>query len=262
MKKDNKGILCYTVPIRMCTIAATRLEHSWFLLKTRDPVPWMRLDDEMKLFDSPADTHKKLLIQNPDPREDGYYGGINDTGVAFVATFLPVAENQISYIRRPYVRLILDAPSAKDAITIIQSFNPRIGGNFFVADSDECYEVESAPQEIFVQSVQKPTAKTNHFLHLPYINLQMKNPWFANWTTKRLERAQTLIESARTPSDLENLLKDRKNADTTSAICMLESDSKENPPTSSAFIFDTNDANAFYCQGNPLEKPFLQYSFT
>lgn len=31
----------------MCTIAAKKLNESWFLLKTKDPVPWMRWDDEI-----------------------------------------------------------------------------------------------------------------------------------------------------------------------------------------------------------------------
>jgi len=246
----------------MCTIAAKQLNASWHLLKTRDPVPWMRLDDEIQLFHSSADTYKKLLIQNPNPKEDGYYGGMNERGVAFVATFLPVAENQISYIRRPYVRIILDATTAKEAVNIISSFNPKIGGNFFVADPDECYEIESAPEKIFVQTIQKPIAKTNHFLHLPYINLQMTNPWFANWTKNRLERAQFLIEKAKTVDDLFTLLQDRKNSDTATSICMLESDSRENPPTSSAFIFDTMKKIVYYCQGNPLNNPFRQYTFS
>jgi predicted choloylglycine hydrolase len=243
----------------MCTLAAKKLGSSWFLIKTRDPVPWMRWDDEIKIFDSPADKFKKLIIQNPNPNEDGYYGGINENGVAFVATYLPVAENQVSYIRRPYVRLILDAGSAKEAVKKVKSFNPKIGGNFLVADEDECYEIESAPQRIFIKKINKVTAKTNHFLHLPFENLQMKNPWFANWTKRRLERAQILIEKAKSLKDLENILKDRKNSETASAICMLQEDSKENPPTSSAFIFDSGKKIAYYCQGNPLGKPFKEY---
>mgnify|MGYP001559248853 CR=1 FL=1 len=246
----------------MCTIAAKQLYSSWFLIKTRDPVPWMRLDDEIKLFDSSADKFKKLIIQNPNPKEDGYYGGINEKGVAFVATFLPVAENQVSYIRRPYVRLILEAASAKEAVKIIKSFNPRIGGNFFVADKDEAYEIESAPTKIFVKRVDKPTAKTNHFLHLPFENLQMKNPWFANWTKNRLKRAQVLIGKATSVEDLEGILKDRENSDTTSAVCMIQDDSAEHPPTYSAFVFDTDNKVAYYCQGNPLEKPFKKYGFS
>jgi hypothetical protein len=97
----------------MCTTAAKKIDNSWWLIKTRDPVSWMSWDDEIKLFNTPADKFKKLIIQNPNPHEDGYYGGINDQGVAFVSTFVRVAENQISYIRRPYVRLILDATTAK-----------------------------------------------------------------------------------------------------------------------------------------------------
>lgn len=39
----------------MCTTVAKKLDNSWFLLKTRDPVPWMRWDDEIKPFDSKID---------------------------------------------------------------------------------------------------------------------------------------------------------------------------------------------------------------
>ncbi len=245
----------------MCTLAATKIDDAWFLIKTRDPVPWMRFDDEIKLFNSKADKFRKLIVQNPDQREDGYYGGINEKGVVFVATFLPVAENQISYIRRPYVRLILDTATAQDGIEIIKSFNPKIGGNFFIADVNDCFEVEASPDEYFIQRVDQPTAKTNHYLHLPYINLQMSNPWFAKWTENRLIRAQKLIESAASIEDLESILKDRENSDTSTAICMLDSDQGGNPPTYSAMIFNTGEKMAYYCQGNPLQNKFNKYYF-
>ncbi|MCK9212629.1 MAG: C45 family peptidase [Ignavibacteriaceae bacterium] len=243
----------------MCTLAAKKINGSWFLIKTRDPVPWMRIDDEIKLFDSKQDIYKKLLIQNPNSKEDGYYGGINEKGVAFTATFVPVADNQVSYIRRPYVRLILDASSAKEAIKIIESFNPKIGGNFFVADKDECYEIEGAPNEYFITKVEKPRAKTNHFLHLQYQNLQMGIPWYKKWTTNRLERAQKLIDKAENLEDLENILKDRKNSELTTAICMVKGESDYNPPTASAFVFDTGNIRTYYCQGNPLDTPFKKF---
>ena len=70
----------------MCTTAAKKIDSSWFLIKTRDPVSWMRWDDEIKLFDSKTDRFKKYIIQNPNPLEDGYYGGINEKGVAFIFT--------------------------------------------------------------------------------------------------------------------------------------------------------------------------------
>ena len=245
----------------MCTLAAKKLDGSWHLIKTRDPVPWMRLNDEIKLFKTKSDKYKKLIIQNPDPKEDGYYGGINEKGIAIVATFLPIAENQVSFIRRPYIRLILEASTANEAVEIIKSFNPRIGGNFFVADEKECYEIEGAPKEYSIRKIDEPTAKTNHFLHLPYENLQMKDPWFANWTQDRLKRAQILIKKASNLEDLKNILKDRENSEKSTAICMLESDSGDNPPTYSAFIFDTGNKVTYYCQGNPTEKPFKKYSF-
>ena len=72
----------------MCTTVAKRVTDSWILAKTRDPVEWMRWEDEIRLFDTKADKYKKLLIHNPDMRQDGYYGGMNEKGVAFVATFL------------------------------------------------------------------------------------------------------------------------------------------------------------------------------
>ncbi|NMB56368.1 hypothetical protein GYA19_00310 [Candidatus Beckwithbacteria bacterium] len=243
-------------------MATTKIDNSWFLLKTRDPVPWMRIDDEIKLFDSDIDKAKKLIIQNPDPKQDGYYGGINEYGVAFVATFLPVAENQISYIRRPYVRLILDAQNARQALKLIKSFNPKIGGNFFIADKNDCFEIEGAPSEYFVKKINKPLAKTNHFLHLPYQNLQINIDGYRNWTETRLKTAQALIDKAKNIYDLENILKDRTNAKDKAAICMLKGDWDYNPPTASAFIFDTKNTLVYYCQGNPLEKKFKKYSFS
>jgi predicted choloylglycine hydrolase len=245
----------------MCTLATKRIDNKWFLIKTRDPVPWMRIDDEIKLFDTEADKYKKLIIQNPNPKEDGYYGGVNEKGVAFVATFVPVAENQVSYIRRPYVRLILDASSAKEAIKIIESFNPKIGGNFFVADKDECYDVEAGLDEYSIKKIDKPTAKTNHFLRLKHENLQMSIPWYKKWTLNRLKRAQELIDEAKDLEDLENILKDRKNSDTHTAICMINGESDVTPPTASAFIVDIGTSSIYYCRGNPLEKAFEKYSF-
>jgi predicted choloylglycine hydrolase len=204
----------------MCTTAAKRLNSSWFLIKTRDPVSWMRWDDEIKLFDTKKDKFKKYIVQNPNPREDGYYGGINDQGVAFVSTFVNVDENQISYIRRPYVRLILDASSAKEAVEIIKSFNPKIGGNMFVADKDECYGVESSPEKYYIEKISKPDVKTNHYVHLPNRNLGFDiNPQLEQWSKTHLERAQQLIVKANSLEDLENILKDRKNSENKMAIC-------------------------------------------
>lgn len=90
-------------------------------------------------------------MQNPDPNQDGYYGGLNAHGVALVATYVGVAENQVSYIRKPYVRLILEAESAREAVRIIRSFRPRIGGNIFVADQHECFGIEVAPTRYYVE---------------------------------------------------------------------------------------------------------------
>lgn len=245
----------------MCTAAAKRLNNSWFLIKTRDPVSWMRWDDEIKLFDTPADKYKKLIIQNPNPHEDGYYGGINDQGVAFVSTFVRVAENQVSYIRRPYVRLILDAKNAQEAVEIIKSFNPRIGGNMFLADKNQCFAIEAVPEKYFIDEVVKPAVKTNHFLHLPNRNLDFDSlPTFEQWSKTHQARAEELIVTAKNLEDLKNILKDRQNADKKMAICTT--DAEEKCYTHSAFIFDTKNVKAYYAQGCPAEAPFKEYNFT
>ena len=244
----------------MCTTAAKQLNNSWFLIKTRDPVEWMRWDDQIKLYNTKSDKLKKLLIENPDPHQDGYYGGINERGVALVATYVHVAENQVSYIRRPYVRLILDAATAKEAVEIIKKFNPRIGGNIFVADSKECYGIEAVPEKYYVEKITKPAVKTNHFLHLTNKNLGFtKDSNFEAWSKTHQTRAEELITQAISLEDLENILKDRKNAELKRAICTTN---KEDLCfTHSAFIFDTQNKKAYYCQGNPAEKPFKEFGF-
>lgn len=245
----------------MCTTAAKKINSSWFLIKTRDPVSWMRWDDEIKLYDTKADKYRKYLIQNPDLHEDGYFGGINEKGVAFVSTYVPVAENQVSYIRRPYVRLILNASSAKEAVEIIKSFNPRIGGNMFIADKEECYGIEGAPDKYFIEQIVKPMVKTNHYVHLPYENLGFaNNPHLEQWSKAHKLRAEELIKDADSLDDLESILKDRKNADKKMAICTTKAE--EECFTYSAFVFDTKNVVAYYCQGNPLEKPFIKYDFS
>jgi predicted choloylglycine hydrolase len=244
----------------MCTTAAKVLNKSWFLLKTRDPVGWMRWDDEIKLFNSSDDQYRKLIVQNPDPHEDGYYGGINEKGVAFVSTFVKVAENQISYIRRPYVRLILDAPTAKDAVEIIKSFNPKIGGNMFVADDYDCFGIEGSPKKYFIEKIKHQAVKTNHFLKLPDVNLDFKSePGFKAWSETHYHRAQNLIADASSLEALKSLLKDRKHADQKMAICTTSKEEK--CYTHSAFIFDTKQIKAYYTQGNPLKVPFNEYGF-
>jgi predicted choloylglycine hydrolase len=243
----------------MCTTAAKRLDNSWFLLKTRDPVPWMRWDDEIKLFDSKDDKYKKLIIQNPNPNEDGFYGGINERGVAFVATFVKVSEDQISYIRRPYIRLILDAGSAKEAVEIIRSFNPRIGGNMFVADPDECYGIEGVPEKYFIEKISDPAVKTNHFINLPNENLGFNDEHFKKWSHDHYNRAAELISTSNSLGDFQELLRDRKNAEKKTAICSTKEE--DECFTHSAFIFETKNRKVFYCQGNPLENGFKEYGF-
>ncbi len=244
----------------MCTTAAKKLNDNWFLLKTRDPVPWMRWDDEIKLFDSDADKLKKLIIQNPNPREDGYYGGINEKGVAYVSTFIRVAENQVSYLQRPYVRLILDASTAKEAVEIIKAFNPKIGGNMFIADPKECYAIEGIPEKYFIEKVDGSMVKTNHFIKLSNRNLDFdEDETFEQWSHDHYDRARELISVAHSLKDFQQLLRDRKNAEKKTAICTTKEEDK--CFTHSAFIFDTKNRKAYYCQGNPLENEFEEYGF-
>lgn len=244
----------------MCTTAAKLINKSWHLIKTRDPVPWMEWKDEIKLFNTKADKYKKLIIQNPDPHEDGYYGGINEKGVAYISTFVLVAENQVSYIRRPYVRLILDVATAKEAVEIIKNFNPRIGGNMFVADKKECFGIEGVPEKYFIEKITKPAVKTNHFMHLPNRNLTFDtDPTFEKWSKDHQRRAEELIENANNLNDLKAILKDRKNAETKTAICTTRNE--EECFTHSAFIFDAKKVKAHYAQGNPTEVPFKEFGF-
>lgn len=232
----------------MCTQAVKQLNNSWFLLKTRDPVPWMRWDDEIKLFDSKTDKYKKLIIQNPDPNQDGYYGGINEKGVAYISTFVSVAENQISYIRRPYIRLILDASSAKEAVEIIKSFNPRIGGNMFVADEKECYGIEGVPEEYFIEKITKPAVKTNHFIKLPNRNIHFDSePGFEKWSLAHQARAEELIATADSVENFKALLKDRKGSEDKVAICTTKEENECS--THSAFIFDTKKQQSLLLPG-------------
>ena len=245
----------------MCTTAAKKINSSWFLIKTRDPVSWMRWDDEIKLFNTKVDRFNKYIIQNPNPNEDGYYGGMNEKGVTFVSTYVHVSENQISYIRRPYVRLILDASSAGEAVKIIKAFNPRIGGNMFIADENECYGIEGVPKKYHIEKVTKPMVKTNHYVCLPNRNLGFdKNPHFEEWSKTHQSRAEELIIKANSVEDLENILKDRKNAEKNLAICTTKKET--DCYTYSAFIFDTKNKIVYYCQGNSTEKPFVKYEFS
>ena len=244
----------------MCTTAAKSLDNGWFLLKTRDPVEWMRWDDEIKLFETPQDKYKKLIIQNPNPNEDGYYGGINDRGVAIVSTFVKVAEDQVSYIRRPYVRLILDARTAKEAVEIIKNFSPRIGGNMFIADSKKCFGLEGVPEKYLIEEVTQESVKTNHFINLPNQSLSFKEDEnFEQWTKDRYLRASKLLKEAKSLFDFQNILRDRENSDKNTAICTTANE--DSCFTHSAFIFDTKNIKAYYCQGNPLDNDFIEYGF-
>jgi predicted choloylglycine hydrolase len=244
----------------MCTTASKKIGNAWYLIKTRDPVPWMRWDDEIKLFNSKVDKFKKLIIQNPDSKEDGYYGGINECGVAYVSTFVRVAEDQVSYIRRPYVRLILDAATAKEAVKIIRAFNPRIGGNMFVADKDESFGIEGVPSKYYVEKIADWAVKTNHFLKLKYNNLSFNTvKGFKEWSMAHQKRAEELVPKAKSLEDLKNILRDRKNADKKRAICTTKDEEK--CFTHSAFIFDPQKIKAYYSQGNPLKTPFKEYGF-
>ncbi len=245
----------------MCTTAVKKLGDSWFLIKTRDPVTWMQWDDEIKLFNEKGvDSLKKYIVQNPDPNADGYYGGINEKGVAIVATFVRVTQNQISYLRKPYIRLILEAETAQEAVEIIKSFNPKIGGNIFVADKNECYGIEAIPTSYYVEKVGRMGVKTNHFQHFKEKDADIvRDPSLLQWSETHYKRALELIKLAENEQDLMNILKDRKNAEKGEAICTTGAEDK--CYTYSAFVFDTAEAKAYYCQGNPLEQPFELYQF-
>lgn len=230
-------------------------------MKTRDPVSWMRYEDEIALFDSPADTYRKLIVQNPVPYEDGYYGGINERGVAFISTFVRTSEDQVSYIRKPYIRLILEAKTASQAVEIIKGFNPKIGGNMFVADPVTCFGIEATSKEYYVEEIKDQEVKTNHFNHLVGRNLGFeKDPEFEVWSKTHEARAGALVENVASIDDCERLLSDRQNCETGRAIC---SSSKEATVyTYSAFIFDTANKRVRYAQGCPCEVGFREYSFT
>jgi len=58
---------------------------------------------------------------------------------------------------------------------------------------------------------------------------------------------------------LFEILKDRKNARTKTAICTTKDEDK--CFTHSAFVFDCKNIKAYYCQGNPLENKFVKYDF-
>lgn len=244
----------------MCTQAVKRTNNTWYLMKTRDPVSWMRYEDEIALFDSPADKYRKLIIQNPIPYEDGYYGGINENGVAFISTFVRTSDDQISYIRKPYIRLILDAKDAKGAVEIIKSFNPKIGGNMFIADPKECYGIEATAKEYFVEKIVDEGAKANHFVNLPDMNLNFaKDPGFKIWSETHLKRAKELVKGVMSLDDCEQLLMDRASCNDKRAICTTPDEEKVF--THSAMIFDTKNRVVRYAQGCPSEVGFKDYSF-
>ena len=244
----------------MCTQAVKRVHGTWYLMKTRDPVSWMRYEDEIKLFDSPIDRYRKLIIQNPIPYEDGYYGGINENGVAFISTFVRTSEDQVSYIRKPYIRLILDAKDAKEAVEIIKSFNPKIGGNMFVADPDKCYGIEATAKDYYVEEIVKEAVKANHFCSLADRNINFDNdPEFEAWSKTHEERASELVIGISTLEDCERLLSDRKNSEEKRAICTTPDEARVY--TYSAFVFDTKNKLVRYAQGCPSIVGFKEHSF-
>lgn len=244
----------------MCTTFAKNIEGNWYLGKTRDPVEWMRWDDEIKMFNTREDRFKKWIIQNPNPKEDGFYGGINEKGVAFISTYVHVSDLQISYIRKPYVRLILDAATAEEAVEIISSFKPEIGGNMFISDAENCFGIESIPGKIFIQTIENNAVKTNHYLNFEDRNLEYDNdPHFEKWSKTRFERAEELLINAQSEEDLIQILRDRKNAENGISIC--RTDNELDCFTHSAFIFNCADAKALYCQGDLLKNDFKAYSF-
>jgi predicted choloylglycine hydrolase len=158
------------------------------------------------------------------------------------------------------VRLILDASAAKEAVEIIKAFNPRIGGNMFVADARECYGIEGVPEKYFIEKTTDSAVKTNHFVNLPNRNLDFgSEEGFEQWSRDHYNRAKELILAASNLKDFQQLLRDRKNAEKKTAICTTRREAE--CFTHSAFIFDTKNRKVFYCQGNPLENEFKEYGF-
>jgi hypothetical protein len=249
----------------MCTIAAKYDGASWWLLKTRDPVSFMRWDDDITLYSEPKiDKIAKYLIENPDKHADGYYGGINTAGVAVVATYVPVSAAGISYLRKPYLRLLLNAETAAEAVEFVKDLNPRIGGNMFIADAEHCYLVEAAPEAYYVEKLQavpgSSCVRTNHFLKLPYPNyVHERDPKEKAWSEAHYSRAQKLIAEAKTLPDFEALLRDREGHERGQAICTT--DAEDPCYTHSAMIFDTASRTAYYSQGNPLTSDFSVHKF-
>jgi predicted choloylglycine hydrolase len=220
----------------------------------------MRYEDEIALLDKPQDKFRKLIIQNPISYEDGYYGGINEAGVAFISTFVRTSEDQVSYIRKPYIRLILDAGTAKEAVEIIKSFNPKIGGNMFVADPMECYGIEGTASECLVEQVKESAVKANHFCRLPARNINFdNNPSFEPWSKTHEARASELVAGIKSIEDCEALLSDRKNSEKGKAICTTPDEAKVY--TYSAFVFDTKNKVVRYAHGCPSVVGFREYSF-
>jgi hypothetical protein len=154
----------------------------------------------------------------------------------------------------------LEANTAKEAVEIIQAFNPRIGGNMFVADARECYGIEGVPDEYYVEKLEKPSVKTNHFLHLKKRNLSFDtNKGFEVWSKRHQERAEELIEEVGSLDDMKALLTDRKHAEKKQAICTTKDE--EDCYTFSAVILDTTRRVAHYAQGNPAEVGFEEFEF-
>jgi hypothetical protein len=130
----------------------------------------------------------------------------------------------------------------------------------FVADENECFGLEGIPDQYFIENITQPSVKCNHFLHLPNRNLSFDvEPNFEEWSKTHQKRAEELIKPADSLEDLKNILKDKKYAEKKMAICTTRDE--EDCFTHSAFVFDTKNKKAYYCQGNPLEKPFIEHGF-
>jgi hypothetical protein len=154
----------------------------------------------------------------------------------------------------------MDAGTAKEAVEIIKAFNPKIGGNMFVADPTECYGIEGTASEYFVEQIKENAVKANHFCSLPSRNINFDNdPDFELWSKTHEERAQELVGKINNLSDCEALLSDRKNSEKKRAICTTPDEAKVY--TYSAFVFDTKNKLIRYAHGCPSIVGFKEYSF-
>lgn len=231
----------------MCTTGAIKLD-SFFLFKTRDPVPGWIFEDNVKEFKD-GDI-RKLIVCN----DDGMYGGINDKGVGYVGTYVKVKDGQAAYFDDEYMRKVLDGKIAKEAVEIVKNFRPFMGGNLIISDEDQSFSLEVGPDRVEAEEIKDKSVLTNHFLKLPYQSMKYNDPTFNKWTHSRFDRAVELLKNIKKWEDLKKLLSDHENEEL--SIC-----NHGRYQTSSGFIIDTKGKRIFHSRGNPCETEFEEYNF-